>query len=413
MILLYITLYLVIGILVFNSKDYRNLFLTIFLLLLSIMSISQLGINNPLKDYIGDPDQPWFYRSALECSRYNIPRMFDVIFDDHSYSELPLAIFINSLLIKFMNYLGIDSFIYGLKIFIVFLSSITCCLTYRIAKIFNLPSKESYKSIIVFSVFSPILFESIQILRDVHIMFLYTFMFWLSIEKKSFLTWPLLLLSIIVTYFLRVESGLFAINFLLFAIYNTGIIRIKGSKIVYIFIVFALLFSYGSYLIDSMNDTLFRYNDRGVETAESGSLGALMDKFPFPIALFGKFIFSNIQPFPVYYRVGTESLTHIWNFIRIVTPFYWFPIIVIYLYGFIKNFKKLNYNIILTFFLTLFFLFAVSFGQGMPRRLMAVYPIVLVLYMYFAKNDNMNIRRIRKFSISTLLILHLIYLLIK
>ena len=259
---------------------------------------------------------------------------------------------------------------------------------------------------------SPLLYESAQILRDIHVALLYTIMLWLALQNKAKTIIYLSLLAIIL-FFIRRESGMFSVVFFFIYIYSN--FHTKRNSFV-LLVGFALsigAISFLSYFLDTMLNVLRGYNEMVQDSASNGSLGAMLDKLPFPFNLFAKFSFGNLMPFPIWHPVIGDDLGHSLRFVQMLTPIYWTPILYSTLYYGVKEVKMIDKRIRLMIIIAFVFMIIVSYGQGMTRRFLAVYPMILIGYLYLVQNTKIDIKRFSNISCLCIAALHIVYFFIK
>lgn len=412
MIIIFILTLLVIGYIISSNKEQLRLFLITFLISSVYIILTNLLIKNPNIEYFGDPDQPWFYSSAIEFSSYPVFEMFVEAFEKIEYLDLPLIMIWDGLIVKIAKLLGIDSILLAWKLTNACLVGIMAVVIYKIGLIFKIKPDFLFHNIILFALFSPLLYESSQILRDIHVALLYTIMLWLSLQNKAK---TIIYLSIIalVLFFIRRESGMFSVVFFFIYIYSN--FYTKRSSFVFIvgFVLCIGAISFLSYFLDTMLNVLRGYNEMVQDSASNGSLGAMLDKFPFPLNLLAKFSFGNLMPFPIWHPVIGDDLGHSLRFVQMLTPIYWTPILYITLYYGVKEAKMIDKRIRLMIIIAFVFMIIVSYGQGMTRRLLAVYPMILISYMYLVQNTAIDVKRFSNISYLCITALHILYFFIK
>jgi hypothetical protein len=123
--------------------------------------------------------------------------------------------------------------------------------------------------------------------------------------------------------------------------------------------------------------------ERAVERAGQGSLGLQLMRLPVPINYIGVTAFGQIGPFPfwVVFRDGLSAVKNLFYLPEAIAGFFWFSVwmrIVRYPKRAMEFYREYKY-IVLTVML---YLVVVSAAQPGARRLMAVYPVIFMAYIY-------------------------------
>lgn len=395
-----------------NKEDFR-LWIGVFAFYLVYMTLTDLFIENPFVDYFVSVDQLHFYEESLSLSQESFK---DIIGDTFglAYIECPLTYVTYAYIIKLAHFIGITNDLYYIKLSIVFLGSLIFPLIAKIIRVYGYEGKRINKSIALFAILSPILCYSCQIIRDVQICFLYTLLFYLVVKPKIKLRVVWLLLLILITYFYRYESGLFALLFLgLLLVKNVYETKSSGYKILLFgFIMLGIVFILG-YVESIMTDTLYRYNERALELADSDSLGMKLAQLPFPFDVLGKMAFGQILPFPCWAPLtGGES----YSLLRIIEcffPFFWIPVLLSLLYTLVVLRKRVPSFTSMVILFGFGYILLCSASTYDTRRVMAVYPILYSYYVVILQGNKLPIKVFRYTALVSLFSLYTIYFLIK
>lgn len=386
--------------------------LFVFSIYVGITVISHSYIENPFVDYFINIDQIGFYSRSYALANFSITDIFNKSFTEYHYSDSPLSYAYFATLIKLSRYLGIGDYLFFLKLNTAFIASLIPGVIYRIVRL-KLYDESIWKPIVVFSIISPFFLYSCQLMRDVHVALLYSILCFFAIKPKQIGRYILLLGLIIITCFLRLESGLFAIAFVLLALtlkfYNTNFF----GKFCVVCIILLIMISSYSYVLTLMNDTLNSYFERSVDAASSDSLGVKLNMLPLPISVLAKTIFAMLLPFPIW-QPFMEN--HDYTYLRIfecLFPVYWCVILLSLIHIIWTKWRVLDNEFKYLLILSFLFLTLVSASEFNVRRLMAFYPILFSVFLVFKHKYKIPI--VAYFGIVTFsfILLHIIYLNIK
>jgi hypothetical protein len=265
----------------------------------------------------------------------------------------------------------------------------------------------------VFAIISPLLSFSCQMMRDIHICFLYTIMAYFTIKPQQHLRWVILSVLLITAYCIRAENGLFSLTIIsiaIYRVYSAGGITKKGFiiGIIVLFAVFVL-----SILYQTLLDTTIRYHERGMTLASSGSLGSQLSNWPFPFNFFSKAFFSQILPFPFWIMFQNGEDYTFLRILELIFPFFWLPILLSLFYGFWKYRKLWDVDLSILFFIGIIYIVLVSYAEPTIRRIMAVYPLLFIAFVINNLMFELKISRWIIVSCTLIVVLHLIYIIIK
>ena len=311
-----------------NRKDYI-LWVKAFAFYTVYMTLTNLFVNNPFNDFFVSVDQLNLYAQSYFLSSQSYKSIIDNTFN-FTYVQTPLTFFGHAYILKLAHLLGVPNDLYFLKLSVVFIGSLIFPVMAKICRIYGVEGKKVEKNILIFALLSPILCFSCQILRDVHICFLFTVMFYIAVHPNLKLKYVWLVLLIVTTYFYRYENGLFAMLFIGLALMNNMYkTRSAGIKILLFTLALVGIVALFGYAENMMNDTYDSYSARALDTAEEGSLGVKLMQLPFPLNILSKTIFGQMLPFPCW---SPLLRGYDYSFLRVIEcffPFIWIPILMV------------------------------------------------------------------------------------
>lgn len=416
---LFVILYFIIAILITKNKSYRLkkeqrvLWLSSFVSFFIYTLISHSYVGNPFTSYFISSDQITFYTQASTLSSLSYRQIVERCFAEFEYSDASGAFALFAILFKIGKALGETDILLFLKSHVVFLSSLIPVMIYKIVIAFNSNIRNLHKQILLFAIFSPIFILSAQLMRDIHICFLFTILAYVAIRPKFPSRILVMLIIIAITYTFRIENGMFATIFFAIPAYSQykkgGIL----GKMMIIVIAIALIATIVSAVFETMNRTLTGYTERNLEEASAGSLGAKLDNLPFPLNSISKTAFAQLLPFPVWLRMSDPEPYTWLRVIECFIPLYWIPIILSTFVWWWKYRKKWNYRILLFFYISILYLLVCTTGEINTRRLLAVYPLIFIAYIVVKNSLRLETSKIRAVSYAMLIFLHFVYLAIK
>lgn len=378
--------------------------------------ITDCYVENPFTTFFISRDQMFFYKSAINVCDLSVIEIFRTCFSTFEYSELPLAIAWFGCLAKFANIIGVDNILLFEKLNVCFFASLIPIYIYKTILFRVKDSNRISRQIFYFAVFSPLLCLSAQLLRDIHVCFMYTLMAYVALKPVCRFRYVYLILLCYIAFSLRVENGLFAIIFFTIPLYQYYERSSTSTRaILMILCVVGLVFSISAILkIKSiMDDTLDLYTTQSIAKASSDSLGVKLNYLPFPLNTISKTIFAQFLPFPLWLPFLSNDS---YNYLRIVeclTPFYWIPILWSIMLNINFIVKDRDRLVLLMIIISLLYLLLCSSGEFGTRRLLAIYPLIFISYIMLQNRSYISTFRTREYTIFLLLFLHIIYILIK
>ena len=281
--------------------------------------------------------------------------------------------------------------------------------------------KAAFKYTLLFSVFSYFLLYSCFIVRDIVIAYLFVEALRIVLGKFNFKNLGVLLLLIILSIGIRLQSGLFMTLYFVLYIYNAA----KQTKYkvlantIFIVVLAAAFIALSSSVIyeDSLTDLAEHQEETVERQQEIGGLFNMFFKLPFGIRQIAIMFFSQIAPFPPY---GVLAEAH--NFTEatiglhvIICEIFWFLIsysLIICLFNKKTRFVLSNFD---------FFLLGVAAALLLLltvhpdiRRMIPVYPIIYLSYIKIAETlPRSKMSRIKGGLIVSYIFLLLVYFSIK
>lgn len=345
-------------------------------------------IENPFNDYYVNIDETGYYQYAVALSDLNLLELWQAAFTEFKYSGSPLFYaWMGSL----QKVISLDSDFYSLlfqKLNVAFLGSFVPGIVYLLCRRIT-DQKGALKAALTYGLFSFAFFYSVTLMRDIHIALIYVLGFYIITGNEYNLKNYILLVGLgIVAYYIRAENGLFFLAFLGIWLYKSGSNRKIMIASASIAGIVAVVLSLGG--IDTIYNMAFstveNYRERGLSRAGQGSLGVQLMTLPAPINYVGMSAFGQISPFPFWFvfRNGILTLKVIFYLPEAIAGLFWFLVwvrIVLHPQKALPFFKQYKWAVVLSFL----YIFVVSMGQPGARRLMAVYPIIFMGYMYINK----------------------------
>lgn len=395
-------LYIAVGtlfIIYLSRKEFRNsvsLFFLFFLFYMLHMSIVHYGLEF-LYDRVNiAPDELWFYASSNQIITYlkSGDSLLDVA-NIFIYHESPAYIYLSGHLAIFANEIGTNS-VYIQKLFIVFFASLIPVVLYLILKIY-VKEKVAVYGAIIYGIFTFITPVSTMILRDIPVALTYIIFFWIILQKVSIKNTILLLLVSFISYYLRVETGIFLMGMSsIYIIY--ALERLIKSKIIKRFMVgivglLSILIISKIGLIDMFTDIFTEYEKFGAEEAQAGSLGLKLASLPYGLNIVGMALFSQIQPFPIWIVFKDFGVLLIFSMVSGIT---WFFVWAYALYGIFrfKILKQIDVKLKYLFYFSMIYIVLLSSTGTLTRRMIAVYPIIFVLSLLTFMNISKKKRKV-------------------
>lgn len=336
-------------------------------------------------------DQSYFYDVGDSVKELSSPiDIFESITANRAYRE-SYAMHIFSGVIAYIA----EKYFYGNSVIlqsliVVSFAVFTNIFLYKILR-FYVERKPAYIYTLLFSFFSAVFAYSPWILRDIHILFFYTVGFYLIHKKFRLRTLVLLFIIQYVVSELRLANGLAFFFFPLLYVYTKGKEN-KYRKLIYFFsfLVFILISIQSVSLINKVSKEIVNYQSYTADSVGSaGGLGSAIYKLPVGLKQLAVVTYSQMQPFPPWGEV--ENPNTVFELLSSaffgVTAVFWFYVVYVSVISFIKNYNRIPKALLLSIMFCCLFLL-VSTSNMNVRRIMAVYPIIYVFFVFSQTHFN-------------------------
>ncbi len=347
--------------------------------------------------------------------------LFDIM-NTFKYSETALYLYVQGYLALLANYFDNVS-ILTQKLFNVYISAlIPTVIFYLLANIIT--KREAFYAAIIYGFFSFNLAYSYPLLRDGFGTFLFIMIFYYYLLPSSNKNFVFILLFAVLSYFLRPETGMFALLIAATYMYfkfntlfkNKLFLRFMAVLLLLPLIAFLIL-KFNS--IETMGSLMERSGVRSGAQASSDSLGAALLNLPIVIRLPLKFIHGQITYFPPWSVLANGPVSDIYfaRFSEFIASIAWFHVWPFILVGVFKDKIFLilkNEKLVMLFILSVMYIGLSGLVAVNPRQLMYVYPIIFVVAT--VSFVNMNIKKRKKIislSLGVYMILISLYLFAK
>ncbi len=401
----------------FVCKDYTGIafkvFLSTFGLYIIICILSHSFVKSPYTDYFISYDQILFFTEAE--SIYNNQFTWDNVWEMREYSGSPMAFYVFALLFGFAKLLHISDILLFMKLNNAFVGSLIFFFLFDLCQRLGYVHKHLKKDVFLFAVLSPIMLLSCQLLRDVHISFLYTLIVWLVAGFQYRIKWVLIIILIMITYSFRIENGMFALIFLLIKPLNI-LFESKSKKMYKVAILVFLIVAF--YVLNisvaqTMVDTIEHYTARSLEAASEDSMGARLASFPFPFDIISKTTFAMLLPFPLWFNFAHFDREAYLMIGETFFPYYWCTMLVVIAFALYRNFSQWDKKLLVLLLIGALYLFVCSASEFGTRRLTAIYPLFFVSYEYVKTRFNIKISYYLGSVTIAIMFLNLVYFLIR
>ena len=379
--------------LIFIDRKHRDNYLRVIWIFIVVYSLYLIishyaMVKDPLTDYfIGIDEVEDYFFVALRLSDLSYSDIWNVSFTEGRFSNSPLYY---ALLGTFQKITELDFFYsyLALKMHAAFWASIIPGVVYLLCN--RVVDKiSSYKSAVIYGLFSFTFIYSASLLRDIYIAVIFCIALYLiTSEKPDTKKYFILIILGLITYYLRLENGVFFLAFLGVWIYRSG----SNNK--FLLGTVALVSIAGIVLIlggiegiyERIINIIIRYNERAYQIADQDSLGIQLRNLPIPLNYVALFGFGQISPFPFWaeLRQGISWYKVLLYLPEMVAVLFWFSVWVRIIRNykmaksFLKKYKYLSVTVVL-------YILLISIAEPGTRRLMAVYPFIFMVYIHISK----------------------------
>lgn len=370
------------------------------------------------------PDEKYYFaKNITEVSKL-INKGYGLldISNIYEYSETSLYLYIQGYIELWANYIDKAS-VLTQKLFNVFIGALIPTLLYALLVNF-INKKEAFYAALIYGFFSFNIGYSYPLLRDILGAFLYILIFYFYLLPSSIKNFILILAFAVFSYFLRPETGMYAL--LIAATYTyfqfNSLMTNKVFLRIVLFIILLPIIVIVFYKYDVIGifvSLMNRSVEHNVQGTSSGSIGGALLKLPIFLRLPLKFIHSQILYFPPWSVLYDTRFGEVvfYRFSEFIASIAWLHVWIFILIGVFKNklFQNKKYE-------KLYFLFILSIGYialsgiitSLPRKLIYVYPILfIVATISFLNLDNSNRKKYIFFSIWIYILVIGLYLTLK
>ncbi|QIW09668.1 glycosyltransferase family 39 protein [Francisella sp. LA112445] len=397
------------------------LFLTLLFIkdrsLLKLITLILLiySVNNALQYYLQIDASIYKPIYSDETFFYKVYRLnsfsFEQVFNSVGDSSSPLIIYVMSTISLFVETLGGNVSILFLKQIIISISVINIIFVYKIIN-FYFNKNDSFKLALIYSLLSFQFVISTLLLRDQFVALSFSMFFYLYLKENSWKPLLFMILIIVASFFMRYQTGLFLIVFLLGYMFN--FLRVKA--LFFFLLVFSIVLYFKiSWIIGYLSPKIEGYSNLVHLQAAPDSLGRVLYDLPYGLNYLVLSFFSQIQPFPVWAILNNSSMNFIFKISYILSSVFWYFVFMSLLFGILRY--KLLFNLdkkLLTLLLISFLYIALASSMASDiRRLYIVYPIFFLSssysYIFLIKRK----KNYMFFAVLSYLFLIFVYLLLK
>jgi len=385
--IIYISIGILFSLIINNFKDIRNsiyIFLLFFLVYLLYTIFVHYGASEVYNTPYIKSDESSFY---AESNNVFLKLKYGYTFFelDRIYKEGTAAVYLYGLVATLANYFGENS-ILVLKISVIFIGSLIPVLMYNLSRLY-LSEKISITVAIIYGFFSFVPYLSSVLLRDVHVALVFLIAIYIVLQRLTFLNFIIFILISFISYYLRPQTGLFMMGFMVVPFF-VFVRKMVTNKYIEIFLYLILttiitIIVLNSDLMSVYNETANSSGNKPTVEKASG-MGAKIAELPTPINTIAMFGYGQMQPFPPSWLFKGHN-KGIFQISYLISGIVWFIGWGFLLYGLFKKkiLSKVDLKLKLMFFISILYLIliaSISFGM---RRQMSVYP-VLYLFMVFS-----------------------------
>lgn len=371
------------------------------------------------KDFLLYVDQSYFYQaSEFLGNQQTIHIIYRECFVNNLYGEYGFTNFIFGI-ISFIGknfFDGSNAFV--LSIYIFFPAIFISLFTY-LTLIKYIDGKKAYKYTLLFSLFSPVFYYSPWLLRDIYITLIYTIGFYLLHEKFS---WRLVLKYLILIFFaiqFRFESGVF---FIIYPVYYFISLSRRKPLFLISMSVILILTIISSNIVNIVIDnykqivTSMKVYSEFTKDQLTQGFGSKLYSLPLGIKELSIVIFSQMSPFPSWILLTDigSNFEILPGVILMITSIFWSLIFISLIQLLIskKKLKLMTTNILIMLVIAFLFLLVNSSNISV-RRLLGVYPIILLAVLYVFDNiDSKKVKGLIRNSMFVYLLLNFVYILL-
>ncbi len=334
-------------------------------------------IDNPFDDFYVHNDAAWSFYSGM--MNYVLPCEWTEIADNTLYNPgfhlYPLAAFVMGVWGKLGMELGITDLRLFFRIEIFITGAIIIAIMANILSVKQFSSKDIYKYIVPFGLFSYLYVSSAIFTRDTFMVLAYTLGAYIFLKEKV----KYRLLWFIVLAF--ISAGFRPHNGLLFLVYPFGYYykylksKLGGFTIIALALVALVLYVVLNEQIMTTFNSVDNYDQKAL--ANTGGLFYQLYTLPFPINTIVMVVYMLMSPLPMLFNINGEGGTWL-NLPNVLSPYLmWLCWMVC-----IRNLKRyrLTDNINILVLVGVLAFTAIVYGSPDIRRAFAAIPTLYLCY---------------------------------
>lgn len=431
-IILFYGFYFAIGKVIINfitpnyyRQELTDMFSIIYSVYIIYMVITNLVyVQDPLKDFFVYSDQCTIYNVSVELSKSS---NLSIIYD--RASDFWVGIYKNTNAIGANFLFGLIGFIANLfggnniiiqKLSIVFFASVVPIFIFLILITrINLKSAKKASYFFAFCLFN--FFYSALLLRDIHILLLYTIAMYIIVKRYTMKNFFMLFVLLIISYSFRTLSGFFFLIFI-FAYLFLNINQPKIKFLAVFTLLFSIIFLYTYIdLVRVISDSFAyanNFQDYSINKLGSGALRLKLEALPIGIKEIAKASFSQIQPFPFWGFLFSHGYPpnerNLFRVTEAIAGLFWIYVWVFAIYGlYFKNeIKTIPKSMKWLFYIAVLLIF-LNIVEYSTRRIMIVYPAIFFIASLSFFGTSKGIRRnIINYTTIGYFFMNIIYILI-
>lgn len=376
-----------------------NMLAVVFSVYVSVAYIASLSFSSSESFYVSDSKryiENYIYRTTFSYSQQDF---YDCYFN-FSDTNLLFNAYLNEMAMIMNNHFG-GMTVYGMTLCLTIFGVLSSLVLYKIF-LRHFDERYAYHQVLLFSLCSQYVLYSTVIIRDIVICFFFLIAFDIIDRKFSLRGLLLLCVVMLLTWGIRLYSGVFLMAFIWYYLYTKmtmGAAKYIGKFFALLFGVIIVVAIIGSSLLEQTTEELEVYEELSQERSSGGIISRLM-KLPPGISHLCIMFYTMVKPLPPFSAfVGVKSFS---NFslatLSFISGFFWF--VCFYTYVFLAVFnhqlKKLDFNKMLLLGIALLFLL-VNTAHPDIRRMLPVFPIIYLL-MSEAFIDPQNIKRVKQYK---------------
>ncbi|MDD4781623.1 MAG: hypothetical protein PHT02_13615 [Tissierellia bacterium] len=364
------------------------------------------------------PDQNSFFEwSEILGESKNVGEIFRLCFIDRVHVENEGFFFLLGLISYIANVFFDGNSVILQIVHVSFFAILTNLIVYKFLKN-NGIRDNALKFTLIYALFTPILYYSTWILRDIHLAFFYSLSLLLATSSFKLKRLLLFIPLIFITAEFRLEHGLFMLVFVFYYVFYKGrdskyfkIIR-SSVIIISVFVLSIIILP----LVQEIVEILKWYNTYTIENTSDEGLGIYLLRLPPVIKQIAMSFYSQLIDFPPWLKIksATTFSQTIIGIVSMIKSIFWSILFLTCLISiFNKNIRKsIDRERIVLLFIFLLFLLLNSSNMH-DRRIFAMYPVLFLYNSSMINLHNKSYLKIKRLSINVYILLILFYILMK